>query len=210
MDILNEENIIKLHNGKTYTADDIEAVILAVAEDHFADGANIYTVNQSRWQAVLMQAGKILFENSALRDPSRINNKQYDKTLISKICDIYIYISKKYGKMITLNAFGAFCDIDYETLKDWRTGENLSREAIHTKSKIEDGQADAIINKLYDSNNVTGQAMLANNILGWNTSRSESKTTAKLENISTLADDFSALDISENKNILRIDENRDD
>lgn len=200
MDIINDENIIALHNGKTYTADDIETALLTIADNHFmADGANIYKVNQSRWTAVLMDAGKMLFDNNALRDPSNMNNRQYDKALVSKICNVYLYLCNKYGKLVTMAGFGYFANIPYETIKQWTEAENLSDIAIDTKQKINDGTAGAIVNKLYDSNNVTGQIMLANNMLGWNTSRASNETTHRVENISTLADDYKALGMAENE-----------
>lgn len=195
MDILTNENIIKLNHGNpalTYT--DILNTLQAVAEHN---GIDLQTCKQGQYKAITQECGQILFKNNALRlegeNGRLVNNGKYDIAIVDKIAIVYVHICHLYNKYISLYGFGLFANIDYETLNSWQDGDSLSGASSPTLQKIIRGQADSIINKLYDSNNVTGQMMLANNVLGWNTSRSQTENTTKIERISTIESDFESL-----------------
>jgi len=106
---------------------------------------------------------------------------------------VYIHLSQKYNKYINVTALGCFLNVPFETVVEWKNGECLSAETPLLIKKISDGQADSITDGLFDSSNVTGKMMLANNILGWNTSRGTTENTTKIEHISTLETDFQRL-----------------
>lgn len=195
MDILSNSEVIQLNHGNgaiTYT--DILDTLKAVADNNEID---LQTCKQGQFKAITQECGQILFKNNALRlegeNGRLINNGKYDISIVDKIALVYVHICHLYNKYISLYGFGLFANIDYETLNSWKDGDSLSDVSSPTLQKIADGQADSIINKLYDSNNVTGQMMLANNILGWNTSRNQTETTSRVERVSTIETDFLTL-----------------
>lgn len=203
-------DVITMPDGKTsYTYEDIENMILAVASKHMIDQSDIVNIKMPRWQAILIETGKILFPTGTLK---RIGGKhhEYEFDVVSKLSDVYIFLCNKYNKMVTLYAFSMFVNMPYETLKQWEEGTLLNGVAIDTKQKINGGMSGSIINKLYDSNNVTGQMMLANNLLGWNTSRSTAENTIRHESIATIENDFLELGIETGGNVVQIDEKPDE
>lgn len=186
------ENIIQLNHGaQAITYMDILTTIQSIADNNDID---LKECKQSPFKSVLREAQAVLFPRDSLKAVDRTSNK-YDYELLDTIAECFINICQRYGKYPTPYAYSVFCGIPYDTLLNWNESDNLSDiKAFHIK-KVINARNEAITDKLFDSNNVTGQAMLANNILGWNTSRSESRQTIT-ENISTLANDFSSLGLS--------------
>ena len=87
-------------------------------------------------------------------------------------------------------------------MREWTSGQCLSGSTPPLIEKIKAGQADSITDGLFDSSNVTGKMMLANNVLGWNTSRSQTESTTKIERISTIESDFESLLNGSNYNYI--------
>lgn len=198
MDIVNDEEIIQLnHGGKALTFEDIKATIEAVADKYQID---LLTCKQGQYKAVLGESGRILFQpKGCLKDPKNINN-QYDYSLIEKIGNVFLMLCRIYGgKFPTPYAFSVFTGIDYDSFLSWQNGRNSNVASGASIKKILNARNEAITDKLFDSNNVTGQAMLANNILGWNTSRSQSQSiSVNVDNIPTLSSELSNILIDSN------------
>lgn len=190
MDILNNDNIIKLNHGaQALTYEDILSTLEAVADNNGIQ--DIRSIKQGEWKSILTEASKILFPKGCLLCEN--DRRKHDITLVNQLASIYIHLSQKYNKYVNITAFGCFANIPFETLREWLDGDCLSNVTPPLIQKIKAGQADSITDGLFDSSNVTGKMMLANNILGWNTSRSQSETTSKIEKVSTIETDFLTL-----------------
>lgn len=199
MDILTNENIIKLtHGAQAVTYEDIINTIEAVADNN---GVDLLNCKQGQYKAVLREAQAVLFPKGSLKDASGKNN-QYDTGILNQLAEVYIHISQKYNKYITPYAFGIFAGIPIDTILQWQCKDDLSRvEGSHIQ-KIISARNESITDGLFDSSNVTGKMMLANNVLGWNTSRSQTENTTKIERISTIESDFESLLNGSNYNYI--------
>lgn len=190
MDILSNENIIKLNHGaQALIYEDIQGTIEAVADNNGVQ--DIRSIKQGEWKSILTEASKILFPKGCLLCEN--DRRKHDITLVNQLASIYIHLSQKYNKYVNLTAFGCFANIPFETLREWTSGQCLSDATPPLIEKIKAGQADSITDGLFDSSNVTGKMMLANNVLGWNTSRNQTETTHTIERVSTIETDFLTL-----------------
>ena len=116
--------IVDLGTVQIYTSTVQDLIDNACIELHIED---LLKAGQRQWKAVMQYVGMHLFpDTSVLKDktlspmantsiPSNCN--RYDREVLHKLCDYYIYISNVYSKLVSTVAFSYFCNIP--TTKFW-------------------------------------------------------------------------------------------
>lgn len=184
---------LKLNNGGgsvSYT--EIEETLEAVADSY---GVSLWETRSGTWEAITGEAGERLFARGALKlegDKSHARDP-YDWGLLDVLIDWYISLCKKYGKMATPYGFGYMVRVPFDTLADWINSVDSSVVNVPAFRKLIGARDSAIIGRLYDSNQVTGQAMLANNLLGWDTSRNTKRVEIARAEVGTLSENLEKL-----------------
>ena len=132
---------------------------------------------QRPWKAVMTYVGKHLFpDTSVLKDrrlysvddnsiPSNFN--RYDREVLYKLCDYYIYISNVYSKLVSTVAFSYFCNIPTTTFDLWKDEESSS-VGFKIWQKLQRSRKDCILDRAYDSNSPVGTMFVGNNEFGMN------------------------------------------
>ena len=195
MENINDRLIFKNCDIEIYE-NDIERALAEACDRERID--DLLEVGQRQWKAVMRTVGKILFpDTKVLRDKQYIllegnniptNNNRFDYDIINKLCDYYMYISDRYNKLISAEAFSLFINTPRDTIGSWKDNDNkLSNMSFHIYKKIKDNRLDCIKDNSYDNGNVTGTMFVGNAEYGLNlpgvskeTSRKQVLTAADL------------------------------
>ena len=95
------------------------------------------------------------------------NCNRYDREVLYKLCDYYIYISNVYSKLVSTVAFSYFCNIPTTTFDLWKDEESSSL-AFKIWQKLQRSRKDCILDRAYDSNSPVGTMFVGNNEFGMN------------------------------------------
>ena len=166
--------IVDLGVVQIYTSTVQDLIDQACIEFHIDD---LLKSGQRQWKAVMQYVGIHLFpDTSVLKDknltpmanthiPSNCN--RYDREVLNKLCDYYIYISNVYSKLVSTVAFSYFCNIPTTTFDLWRD-EEPSTMAFKIWQKLQRSRKDCILDRAYDSNSPVGTMFVGNNEFGMN------------------------------------------
>lgn len=107
--------IVDLGTVQIYTTTVKDLIDQACIEFHIDD---LLKAGQRQWKAVMQYVGMHLFpDTSVLKDKSLkplgnatipTNCNRYDREVLYKLCDYYIYISNVYSKLVSTVAFSYF------------------------------------------------------------------------------------------------------
>lgn len=190
-EIVERTGILDLNNGGgAVTFEDVERTLEEIADGY---GVKLWEVRQGTWEAITIEAGAVLFPPRSLKVENAGKRDAWDWALLDILIDWYITLSKKYGRLATPYAFGEFAGIPFDTFIEWCGGVDSSVVKVPNLQRLVGARDSAVIGKLYDSGQVTGQAMLANNLLGWDTSRNTKRVELARAEVATIADDLEAL-----------------
>ena len=113
------------------TMDSVEVYENNIAEaisqyciDHKIKPADLYTIDQSRWNSVLMYIYKYTFKplnTDSKRENSRVDYNNID--LLNNICDIYISLCYEYSKEVSVLGFSKMTGINPDTIYSWGNEE---------------------------------------------------------------------------------------
>lgn len=125
--------IVDLGTVQIYTSTVQDLIDNACIEFHIED---LLKAGQRQWKAVMQYVGMHLFpDTSVLKDKSLkplgnatipTNCNRYDREVLYKLCDYYIYISNVYSKLVSTVAFSYFCNIPTTTFDLWKDEESSS------------------------------------------------------------------------------------
>ena len=125
--------IVDLGTVQIYTSTVQDLIDQACIEFHIDD---LLKAGQRQWKAVMQYVGMHLFpDTSVLKDKSLkplgnatipTNCNRYDREVLYKLCDYYIYISNVYSKLVSTVAFSYFCNIPTNTMDIWSSEEPSS------------------------------------------------------------------------------------
>lgn len=107
--------IVDLGTVQIYTSTVQDLIDNACIEFHIED---LLKAGQRQWKAVMQYVGMHLFpDTSVLKDKTLkplgnatipTNCNRYDREVLYKLCDYYIYISNVYSKLVSTVAFSYF------------------------------------------------------------------------------------------------------
>ena len=182
MEIEKHKTTIETATGQELTFDYIvnnnviEDTLLSLAEQQNID---LQKCPLNPWKALLEEVGAILWSNrDILKKVHPISpnlHKIYDLYKINKVCDIYIHLSKKYNKLVSVISFSCLLYMDctnlYSLLNDsqhLQGGEefNTIRKQIYKKIYI--NREENIKDKCFEVSSPVGVIALANHEYGWN------------------------------------------
>lgn len=125
-------------NGSVYeiSENDVEMILLTAAESAEID---LKTCSQRQWKWCLMQAGKYLNRTKTafkVNNPGR-GGPAYSVQTIIDIYNIYIELSNKYNKLISIESFSYYSFIPIDTIKSWRNADRAIMDNIATDDALQ-------------------------------------------------------------------------
>lgn len=108
----------------------IEEAISQYCIDHDLEKKDLYTMDQSRWNSVLMYIYQYAFkpvstDKRQYNENSNINYSDID--LLKSVCNIYINLCYEYSKEISILGFSKLTGINPDTIYTWGKDDGLSR-----------------------------------------------------------------------------------
>lgn len=126
--------------------------------------------SQSVWNACIEYLHKHIFKpDTNQRDNRSCVIDYYDINSITEVYKTYVLYCNVYKRMITVKGFCRLLGMSEDTFYRYASGnDKLSLQWSELVKKIDSDKHETLDNKLYDSNNVTGQAILVNHYYGYN------------------------------------------
>ena len=130
-------------NGSVYeiSENDVEMILLTAAESAEID---LKTCSQRQWKWCLMQAGKYLNRTKSafkVNNPGR-GGPAYSVQTIIDIYNIYIELSNKYNKLISIESFSYYSAIPIDSIKSWQYADRAILDNITADDAL---QTDAMV-----------------------------------------------------------------
>ena len=130
-------------NGSIYeiSENDVEMILITAAESAEID---LKTCSQRQWKWCLMQAGKYLNRTKSafkVNNPGR-GGPAYSVQTIIDIYNIYIELSNKYNKLISIESFSYYSAIPIDSIKSWQYADRAITDNIAEDDAL---QADAMV-----------------------------------------------------------------
>lgn len=162
------------------TMDSVEVYENNIAEaisqyciDHKIKPADLYTIDQSRWNSVLMYIYKYTFK------PLNTDKKRYNENsnidygnidLLNNICDVYISLCFEYSKEVSILGFSKLTGINPDTIYTWGNEEgNVSRGTSEIYRKLNREREESLSARLFSNKgNPVGILGILNRHYGWN------------------------------------------
>ena len=121
-----------INSGSVYeiSENDIELILNTAAE---AAEIDLKTCSQRQWKFCLQQIGKYINRtNSSFKGPvgrGRVSVKYTPDQLIDLV-SVYIELSNKYDKLISIDGFSYMSNIPVSTISQWKNIENTDDSSI--------------------------------------------------------------------------------
>lgn len=171
---MQDDVVIKVDQVEIIEDDFINAIEEAAAKFHYDD---INTITQRQWKAVLKYVGDRIFKDKSILKSKELivyngntipsNSNRYDYNILNTLCDYYMYISDRYNKLISIEAFSLMLGLSREVVRLWSKHEpSTPTFAIH--KKLKDNRLDCIMDNSFDNGNVTGTMYVGNVEYGTN------------------------------------------
>lgn len=130
-------------NGSVYeiSENDVEMILLTAAESAEID---LKTCSQRQWKFCLQQVGKYLNRTKSafkVNNPGR-GGPAYSVQTIIDIYNIYIELSNKYNKLISIESFSYYSAIPIDSIKSWQYADRAIMDNITADDAL---QAEAMV-----------------------------------------------------------------
>lgn len=156
-------------------ANDIELYLDQYCIEHGIKNNDLYKIDQSRWNSVLLYIYKHVFKPTPNNNPNyRYNGKSNidysNKELLEYICDIYINMCYEYSKEVSIMGFSKLTGITVETLYEWlRNGGKVERGSSEVAKKLNAEREESLSVRLVSGKgNPVGILGILNRHYGWN------------------------------------------
>lgn len=140
--------------------------------DHDLKDSDLYGIDQSRWNAVLLYIHKKVFKplpDQKKRYNENSNIDYSNKELLNSICDIYIDLCYEYSKEISIMGFSKLTGIHKDTIYEWLYNGNSERGTSDLAKKLNAEREESLSNKLASGKgNPVGILGILNRHYGWN------------------------------------------
>lgn len=150
----------------------IEEAISQYCIDHNLDKKDLYTMDQSRWNSVLMYIYQYAFKpvNTDKRQYNEHSNINYsDIDLLKSVCNIYINLCYEYSKEISILGFSKLTGINPDTIYTWGKDEGLSRGTSDIYKNLNREREESLSVRLVSGKgNPVGILGILNRHYGWN------------------------------------------
>lgn len=150
----------------------IEEAISQYCIDHNLDKKDLYTMDQSRWNSVLMYIYQYAFKpiDADKRQYNEHSNINYsDIELLKSICNIYINLCYEYSKEISILGFSKLTGINPDTIYTWGKEDGLSRGTSEIYKNLNREREESLSVRLVSGKgNPVGILGILNRHYGWN------------------------------------------
>lgn len=150
----------------------IEEAISQYCINHSLDKKDLYTMDQSRWNSVLMYIYQYAFkpvdtDKRQYNEHSNINYSDID--LLKSVCNIYINLCYEYSKEISILGFSKLTGINPDTIYTWGKEEGLSRGTSDIYKNLNREREESLSVRLVSGRgNPVGILGILNRHYGWN------------------------------------------
>lgn len=150
----------------------IEEAISQYCIDHNLDKKDLYTMDQSRWNSVLMYIYQYAFkpvstDKRQYNENSNINYSDID--LLKSVCNIYINLCYEYSKEISILGFSKLTGINPDTIYTWGKEDGLSRGTSEIYKNLNREREESLSVRLVSGKgNPVGILGILNRHYGWN------------------------------------------
>ena len=163
-------------NGSIYeiSENDVEMILITAAESAEID---LKTCSQRQWKWCLQQAGKYLNRTKSafkVNNPGR-GGPAYSVQTIIDIYNIYIELSNKYNKLISIESFSYYSAIPIDSIKSWQyadraiTDNITADDALQVEANTDSYNRDIYninsINNIENDNSIDSNNSINNNII---------------------------------------------
>lgn len=151
----------------------IEEAIANYCIDHELKQKDLYTIDQSRWNSVLLYVYRQVFKpcnTDTVRRYNEHSNIDYsDRELLDSICDIYINLCYEYSKEVSIMGFCKLTGIDTETIYNWAKDPGTGRGSFGVAKKLQAEREESLSVRLVSGKgNPVGILGILNRHYGWN------------------------------------------
>lgn len=150
----------------------IEEAISQYCIDHNLEHKDLYTMDQSRWNSVLMYIYQYAFKpvNADKRQYNENSNINYsDIDLLKSVCNIYINLCYEYSKEISILGFSKLTGINPDTIYTWGKEDGLSRGTSEIYKNLNREREESLSVRLVSGKgNPVGILGILNRHYGWN------------------------------------------
>lgn len=150
----------------------IEEAISQYCIDHNLDKKDLYTMDQSRWNSVLMYIYQYAFKpvDTDKRQYNENSNINYSDTeLLQSVCNIYINLCYEYSKEISILGFSKLTGINPDTIYTWGKEDGLSRGTSEIYKNLNREREESLSVRLVSGKgNPVGILGILNRHYGWN------------------------------------------
>lgn len=150
----------------------IEEAISQYCIDHNLEQKDLYAMDQSRWNSVLMYIYQYAFKpvNTDKRQYNENSNINYsDIDLLKSVCNIYINLCYEYSKEISILGFSKLTGINPDTIYTWGKEEGLSRGTSEIYKNLNREREESLSVRLVSGRgNPVGILGILNRHYGWN------------------------------------------
>ena len=150
----------------------IEEAISQYCINHNLDKKDMYTMDQSRWNSVLMYIYQYAFkpvdtDKRQYNENSNINYSDID--LLKSVCNIYINLCYEYSKEISILGFSKLTGINPDTIYTWGKEDGLSRGTSDIYKNLNREREESLSVRLVSGRgNPVGILGILNRHYGWN------------------------------------------
>lgn len=150
----------------------IEEAISQYCINHNLEQKDLYTMDQSRWNSVLMYIYQYAFKpvNTDKRQYNEHSNINYsDIDLLKSVCNIYINLCYEYSKEISILGFSKLTGINPDTIYTWGKEDGLSRGTSDIYKNLNREREESLSVRLVSGKgNPVGILGILNRHYGWN------------------------------------------
>lgn len=150
----------------------IEEAISQYCIDHNLEQKDLYTMDQSRWNSVLMYIYQYAFKpvDTDKRQYNEHSNINYgDIDLLKSVCNIYINLCYEYSKEISILGFSKLTGINPDTIYTWGKEDGLSRGTSEIYKNLNREREESLSVRLVSGRgNPVGILGILNRHYGWN------------------------------------------
>lgn len=150
----------------------IEEAISQYCIDHNLEKKDLYAMDQSRWNSVLMYIYQYAFkpidtDKRQYNENSNINYSDID--LLKSVCNIYINLCYEYSKEISILGFSKLTGINPDTIYTWGKEDGLSRGTSEIYKNLNREREESLSVRLVSGRgNPVGILGILNRHYGWN------------------------------------------
>ena len=154
-------------------ANDIELYLHQYCIDHGIKDKDLYTIDQSRWNSVLLYIYKHVFKplkTDVVMNNGKSNIDYSDGELLDNICNIYIDMCYEYSKEVSILGFSKLTGINPDTIYSWANEEyRLGSSHSDIRKRLNREREESLSARLVSGRgNPVGILGILNRHYGWN------------------------------------------